>query len=139
MTVRKHLPAIAGRLGLRLIQQRRVVTLPKGGQRAYERQVLVRRGRWAPPAEEQVSREKLEEAQEGTDHARNMDSPTRVIRRQRAMQRSYRRSSISRRHRGRTRQVRPFPKGAAADREATEGEAAAQSRDSTREPGNHGR
>ncbi|NTU79518.1 MAG: hypothetical protein HGA45_08965, partial [Chloroflexales bacterium] len=83
VTVRKHLPAVAGRLGLRLVQQRRVIALPRGGQRAYERWALVRRGRLAPPPEERAT--PLTTAGEslgGMDHARNMDLPTRVIRRQ---------------------------------------------------------
>lgn len=79
VTIRKHLPAVAGRLGVRLVQQRRVVALPRGGQRAYERQVLIRRGRWAPPPEGQATEAVAEEAIGGTDHADNMDSSTRVI------------------------------------------------------------
>ena len=48
VTVRKHLAAIAGRLRLRLVRQRRRVRLTHGGQRDYERTVLVQRGRAAP-------------------------------------------------------------------------------------------
>jgi hypothetical protein len=49
VTIRKHMAAVAGRLRLRLVTQRRVVALPQGGQRTYERQVMMRRGRRAPP------------------------------------------------------------------------------------------
>jgi hypothetical protein len=82
-TVRKHIPAVAGRLGLRLIQQRRLMSLPKGGQRTYDRAVLVQRGRWVPPQEEWATSLPPEErgAVETTDHARNSDSLMRVIRR----------------------------------------------------------
>ncbi|MBX0328354.1 hypothetical protein K2Z83_11770 [Oscillochloris sp. ZM17-4] len=49
VTVRRHLAAVAGRLRLRLVQQQRIVALPQGGERAYKRQVLMRRGRRVPP------------------------------------------------------------------------------------------
>lgn len=45
VTIRRHVPYLAGRLRLRLIQQRRTVFLPKGGQRVYRRMVLLQRGR----------------------------------------------------------------------------------------------
>ncbi len=74
-TVRKHMPALAGRLSLRLSQQRRLVSLPKGGQRAYERAVLVRRGRWVPSQAERATSLSLEGrgVTETTDHARTTD------------------------------------------------------------------
>jgi hypothetical protein len=89
VTIRKHLPAVAGRQGLRLVQQRRVVTLPKSGQRAYERWVLMRRGRWAPPAEEYARVNDIaEREQDGIDHADNREFITRVIRRRSATHRA---------------------------------------------------
>jgi hypothetical protein len=78
VTVRKHMAALAGRLRLRLVQQRRVVQLPQGGQRAYERWVLMRRGRWVPPQPEPQTRE-TDGVARGTDQANNKDSPTGVI------------------------------------------------------------
>jgi hypothetical protein len=79
VTVRKHLAALAGRLGLRLVQQRRVVTLPQGGQRDYERWVLIRRGRRVPPQVERERPANVAQPAEGTDQARNMELITRVI------------------------------------------------------------
>jgi hypothetical protein len=75
VTVRRHMAAVAGRLGLRVIIQRRTVTLPQGGRRDYERMVLVRRGRWVPPPKVRAV-----DAQPGMDQADNQDSITCVIR-----------------------------------------------------------
>ena len=87
VTIRKHLPAVAGRLGLRLIQQRRIIPLGQGGQRAYARWVLVRRGRWAPqPEERAVLATAAADTPASIDHARNMIATTRVIHHPRARQ-----------------------------------------------------
>ena len=67
VTVRKHMASVAGRLGIRLIQQRRTISLPRGGQRIYARAVLVRRGRWVPPPEP-VAFDK-QSCEIGMDHA----------------------------------------------------------------------
>ena len=83
VTIRRHLAAVAGRLGLRLISERRAVVRLGGGTRAYTRTVLVRKGRWAPAPSSASSAPAS--APEGTDHARNMLSPTRVIRARRTM------------------------------------------------------
>jgi hypothetical protein len=80
VTVRRHMAAVASRLGLRLVQQRRVVTLPRGGRRAYERLVLMRRGRYAPPRELEGALVAEEPSGEGIDQARNKHSITRLIR-----------------------------------------------------------
>jgi hypothetical protein len=84
VTVRVHLPAIAGRLGLRLVQQRRITPLAQGGQRAYERWVLVRdqpRGRAVPPPEEQATPATDEQQlSDRTDQACNKDLISGVIR-----------------------------------------------------------
>jgi hypothetical protein len=79
VTVRRHMAAVAGRLGLRLVQQRRVVTLPQGGERAYARWVLMRRGRRVPPKIERELPANHVQPAKGTDQARNMESITRVI------------------------------------------------------------
>lgn len=76
-TVRKHLAAVAGRLGLRVISQRRMRPLPQGGQRVYERAVLVRRGRSAPSAAAPAL--PADETRQGTDQARNRYYITRLI------------------------------------------------------------
>jgi hypothetical protein len=80
VTVRRHMAAVAGRLGLRLVQQRRVVPLPQGGQRTYERQVLMRRGRRVPPqpAPTPCSDDRSEPTG-GRDQAHSRDSITCVI------------------------------------------------------------
>jgi len=78
VTVRRHMAAVAGRLGLRLILQRRMLALPNGGMRRYERAVLTRRGRWVPPKETRTA-ERSEPAPTGKDHARNESCITRVI------------------------------------------------------------
>ncbi|NNJ12375.1 hypothetical protein EKD04_018775 [Chloroflexales bacterium ZM16-3] len=101
VTVRKHLAAVAGRLGLRLVQQRRVVTLPQGGERAYERWVLMRRGRRVPPRSERDLPTDYAQPAEGTDQARNMNSIIRVIRSpgmRRSLLRAQHRRSLSRRN-----------------------------------------
>jgi hypothetical protein len=79
VTVRKHFAALAGRLGLRLVQQRRVVILPQGGQRNYERWVLMQRGRRVPPQIERELPTGVAQPAEGTDQARNIVPITRVI------------------------------------------------------------
>jgi hypothetical protein len=50
ITTRKHLVHVAARLRLRLVTRRRVTSMPRGGVRHYERQVLLRRGRYVPPS-----------------------------------------------------------------------------------------
>ena len=49
VTTRKHWLHIAARLRLRAVRRRQLAAMPRGGQRSYERMVLVRRGRWVPP------------------------------------------------------------------------------------------
>jgi hypothetical protein len=86
VTVRKHLPALAGRLGLRLVQQRRAAPLARGGTRLYERQVLVQRGRWAPPrpvhAEPERAEGQVASSSDNTrDQAHSISCITRLIHR----------------------------------------------------------
>ena len=69
VTIRKHLAAISGRLRLRMVNQRRMVSLPNGGQRPYERIVLMRRGRDVPPAD--PAADVPTDGCEGTDQAHN--------------------------------------------------------------------
>jgi hypothetical protein len=81
VTVRKHMAAIAGRLKLRLVKRRRMVTLPQGGTRVYVRTVLLRAGRIVQP---QVQKKSIIQepvcCSDGTDQADNRGSITRVIR-----------------------------------------------------------
>lgn len=86
VTIRKHWTHVAARLQLRSITQRRAAPLAWGGTRLYERQVLVRRGRWAPPPPIRDEFDPPEEQVNGsdaitTDQARNMLFATGVIRR----------------------------------------------------------
>jgi hypothetical protein len=46
VTVRRHMAAVAGRLGLRLILQRRMLALPNGGARRRRRAAPLGRTRW---------------------------------------------------------------------------------------------
>ena len=83
VTVRKHMAALAGRLGLRLVQRRRTVRLPQGGQRSYQRTVLMRRGRAAPTTNAQplpsLPAFELDPPAQGMDQAGNMNTLTRLI------------------------------------------------------------
>jgi len=86
VTIRKHWMHVAARLQLRSITQRRAAPLARGGTRLYERQVLVRRGRWVPPPPASDQPDVPEEraiisADDTTDQARNMASTTRLIHR----------------------------------------------------------
>jgi hypothetical protein len=92
VTVRKHWAHIAARLHLRTATRWRRAAMPRGGERSYERMVLVRRGRWAPPRserpplspppEERASAPAAErEGPAMVDHARNRSLLTRPIRR----------------------------------------------------------
>jgi hypothetical protein len=82
VTIRKHLAAIAGRLGLRLVQQRHQTKYPKGGGRFYTRLVLLQRGRAVPQTEQhrQPAISVDQTPDHGTDHADNEDLITCVIR-----------------------------------------------------------
>ncbi|NTU84709.1 MAG: toprim domain-containing protein, partial [Chloroflexales bacterium] len=51
-TVRRHLTYVAARLRLQLLTRRRMVPMPRGGARHYERLVLLRRGRIVPAQSE---------------------------------------------------------------------------------------
>lgn len=80
VTVRKHLAAVAGRLRLELVHQRRIVPLRGGGQRAYIRTVIRLRGRFAPPPEAQAAPlVEPDRGPGGTDHACNSDLLTGLI------------------------------------------------------------
>ncbi len=82
VTIRRHLPYLAGRLRLRLIEQRRLVFLPKGGQRVYRRMVLLQRGRGVRAAEQTEVRETNDSIRSQTrDQAHNTDSRTCLIHR----------------------------------------------------------
>jgi hypothetical protein len=82
-TVRKYLSKVAMQLNLRLVQQRRGVTLPGGGKREYQRMVLVRRGRRVPPrlAPLELAEPPPGPLEQGIDHAHNKDPITCVIHR----------------------------------------------------------
>lgn len=81
VTIRRHLPYLAGRLCLRLVQQRRMVFLPRGGQRVYRRMVLVKRGRNAPPIVALSPKKNMngEEQSQTTDQAGNTTYTTCLI------------------------------------------------------------
>ena len=92
-TTRKHWLHVAARLGLRAVRRWHRCAMPRGGQRSYERMVLVRRGRWVPPrSPTQRSPTVFEGLPEVTDRAspppamsdqaRNRSFITRLIRRQ---------------------------------------------------------
>ncbi len=55
--IRRHLPYLASRLYLRLVQQRQLLFLPTGGQRVYRRMVLLQRGQRVRAAEQTQVRE----------------------------------------------------------------------------------
>jgi hypothetical protein len=48
-TTRKYWAHVAARLRLRSLRRRHTAAMPRGGERSYERMVLVQRGRWAAP------------------------------------------------------------------------------------------
>ncbi|HET6262005.1 MAG TPA: hypothetical protein VFG99_07165, partial [Chloroflexia bacterium] len=84
VTIRKHAPSVASCLGLRLVQQRRVLPLPQGGQRMYRRMVLLQRGRRVPlPESSRVPTTEQHDwsdtSSDQTDQARNTELYTRVI------------------------------------------------------------
>jgi len=59
-TTRRHVAHVAARLHLRLLTRRRVVSMPRGGVRHYERLVLLRRGRVVPERAAQQPSEQTE-------------------------------------------------------------------------------
>jgi hypothetical protein len=91
VTVRKHWGHVAARLHLRSVTRWQRAAMPRGGERVYERMVLVRRGRWVPPqrglphqpiAEESTRDQKARElGQTMRDQARKKSLVTRPIRR----------------------------------------------------------
>jgi hypothetical protein len=107
VTTRKHWLHVATRLRLRSVRRRQVAAMPRGGQRSYERMVLVRRGRWVPPnavprqaAEASCalasSSGQLFEAPAMSDQARNRSYITRVIPRHAQYRRRRYRASLGR-------------------------------------------
>ncbi|HMQ29528.1 MAG TPA: hypothetical protein PKD53_02325 [Chloroflexaceae bacterium] len=107
VTTRKHWLHVATRLQLRSVRRRQLAAMPRGGQRSYERMVLMRRGRWVPP--NVVPRQPAEtpcapsscssqgfEVPAMNDQARNQSCITRVIPRHTQLRRRRCRSSLAR-------------------------------------------
>jgi hypothetical protein len=85
VTARKHWAHVAARLHLRVATRWRRSAMPRGGERAYERMVLVRRGRWVPPRQERRPSETgkpdhdVDEPVPMVDHARKRSLVTPLI------------------------------------------------------------
>jgi hypothetical protein len=105
VTTRKHWLHVAARLGLRAVRRRQLAAMPRGGERSYERMVLVRRGRWVPPSSDHQrtpaaldSQPRVAEQDPAppamSDQARNRSFVTRLIRRRASRRRRQRRSRV---------------------------------------------